>query len=138
MRIARVIFAYVAAAAVGVVVLLLSIWAAEGFGDLGGSLLFVILGIPFAAAFAAPLALPAIILSEWRGISSWIFFSLTGVLTGLLINFLIASYPLRSDFLFELAAFLFANVAAAMTYWWLAGRFAGKPLPNARSFGELP
>ena len=127
MRVLRISLAYLAAAAVGPSVLLLAIWVAEGFGDLAGSLLFVSLGFAFAAVFAAPVALPVIVISELRGISGWWFFVVTGALAGLLIVLLTSEFPLGSEELADAILLVGAAVIAALTYWWLAGRTAKRP-----------
>ena len=101
--------------------------AALVLGVIGG-LLALVLGVPFGAIFASPIAVPAIIFSEWRGISHWAFFALAGVLVGLMINFLTASIPLSMENILELIIFFAASLAAAMTYWGFAGRMAGQAI----------
>jgi hypothetical protein len=88
------------------------------------------------SARAAPLALIALAILEWRGLGSLLVYAPTGAALGGL-GFLeqcvaeAGGQACLAD-TYALEAFLTAGLVAGIVYWLLAGRFAAAPRPGAR------
>jgi hypothetical protein len=84
-----------------------------------------------SARFAAPFALIAAVIGEWRSIRGWIYYAIVGVaiaFAGFVVHYANApaSEPAIADS-YALAAFLAAGFAGGFVYWAFAGRLAGDP-----------
>jgi hypothetical protein len=85
-----------------------------------------------SGVFAAPFALVAAAIGEWQSIRSWVYYALSGI--AIAIAGFIALYSGEATGQptivnnYALAAFLSAGLTGGMTYWSLAGRWAGEPL----------
>ena len=81
------------------------------------------------ALFAAPFALVAAAIGEWRRMRNWIYYALTGVAIAL-VGFL-AQYSSEAQGTptivnnYALTAFLTAGFVGGLVYWLFAGRSAG-------------
>ncbi len=84
------------------------------------------------AIFAAPFALVAAAIGEWRRLHNWIYYALTGVAISL-IGFL-SHYSNENPGAptivnnYALTAFLTAGFVGGLVYWLFAGRSAGGPV----------
>ncbi len=84
------------------------------------------------AIFAAPFALVAAAIGEWRRLQNWIYYALTGVAISL-IGFL-SHYSNENPGAptivnnYALTAFLTAGFVGGLVYWLFAGRSAGGPM----------
>lgn len=80
--------------------------------------------------FAAPLALFAIAMAEWRGLDDWIYYALVGLLiagVGFLAQYvseLQGAPTIVNDY--ALTAFMTGGFVAGMVYWIAAGRSASE------------
>jgi hypothetical protein len=81
------------------------------------------------AVFAAPFALIGAAVGEWRGIGSWTYYALVGVLIAV-IGFL-AQYwseggggPATILNSYALSAFLVTGLVGGLVYWLFSGRYA--------------
>jgi hypothetical protein len=98
-----------------------------------------------SARFAAPFALIAAVIGEWRSIRGWIYYAIVGIaiaFAGFLAHYVNApaGEPATAD-IYALAAFLAAGFAGGFVYWAFAGRLAGNPggnhlQPGARGPGQ--
>jgi hypothetical protein len=96
----------------------------------GGSAFF---SVPFVALFVAYFAflpsLPAILISEAFGWRDWLHYAIAGALIALIIiAFFVQELPSSGDAIGEphfWAAMLGGGMVGGITYWLLAGRFAG-------------
>ena len=81
--------------------------------------------------FAAPLALVAMAIAEWRGASDWIFYALAAMLiagAGFLAQYaseLQGAPTIVNNY--ALTAFMTGGFVAGVVYWLIAGRSAGPP-----------
>jgi hypothetical protein len=86
------------------------------------------------AVFAAPLALIGAAIGEWRGLRTWTYYALVGVLIAI-IGFLV-QYSSESGGAasilntYALSAFVVTGLIAGFVYWLVAGRLAGGPDPD--------
>jgi hypothetical protein len=83
------------------------------------------------ARFAAPFALIAAVIGEWRSIRGWMYYAIVGTaiaFAGFMTQYANtpASEPAIADS-YALAAFLAAGFAGGFVYWAFAGRLAGDP-----------
>jgi hypothetical protein len=84
-----------------------------------------------AAVFAAPLALIGAAIGEWRGLKTWTYYALVGVLIAI-VGFLV-QYSSESGGTvsilntYALSAFVVTGIIAGFVYWLVAGRLAGGP-----------
>ena len=89
------------------------------------------------SARAAPLALIALAILEWRRLGSWFIYAPTGVAFGGL-GFLVlcaadaGGRGCLADTYYVLEAFLTTGLTAGTVYWLFAGRFAAARRPEAR------
>jgi len=78
--------------------------------------------------FAAPMALVATAIAEWRGIDDWLYYALVALLiagVGFLAQYvseLQGAPTIINNYAFT--AFMTAGFAAGLVYWLVAGRFA--------------
>jgi hypothetical protein len=86
--------------------------------------------------FAAPFALIAAIIAEWRDIRSWTYYVLAGIVIAA-IGFL-AQYSSEGAGdtsivnNYATSAFLATGFVAGLAYWLVAGQWAGAPESNVR------
>ena len=81
-----------------------------------------------SAVFAAPFALLAAAIGEWRGRSHWLYYVMAGILIAGL-GFLVQHWSERGEQMsivnnYALAAFLTTGFVAGMVYWLFSGQFA--------------
>jgi hypothetical protein len=86
------------------------------------------------AVFAAPLALIGAAIGEWRGLRTWTYYALVGVLIAI-IGFLVQYSSEGSGTAsilntYALSAFVVTGLIAGFVYWLVAGRLAGGPDPD--------
>jgi hypothetical protein len=84
-----------------------------------------------SARFAAPFALIATVIGEWRSIRGWNYYAIVGIpiaLAGFMAQYANApaGEPAIAD-IYALGAFLTAGFAGGLVYWAFAGRLAGEP-----------
>ena len=135
MRVLVVLLAYACAAAMAPVLLIAHGAVQGGFsGDFAAGVTVTVLGLfaSIAAIYAVPVAVPVIVVTEWRGIGDWRIFAVSGVVLGGSIATLLAPVPfswdsIDSDIVFVVPAIV---VACVMTYWLVAWRL----LPPSRRF----
>jgi hypothetical protein len=90
--------------------------------------------------FAAPLALVATAVAEWRGTSDWIFYALAAMLiagAGFLAQYaseLQGAPTIVNNY--ALTAFMTGGFVAGVVYWLIAGRSAGDGRNAAQSTGN--
>lgn len=84
------------------------------------------------AVFAAPFALVAAAIGEWRRLHNWIYYALTGV--GISLIGFLSHYSNENPGAptivnnYALTAFLTAGFIGGLVYWLFAGRTAGNDL----------
>jgi len=81
-----------------------------------------------SAVFAAPFALIGAAFGEWRGISSWTYYALVGVLIaalGFLVQYWSEGGTVEASILnnYALSAFLVTGLVAGLVYWLVSGRY---------------
>jgi hypothetical protein len=90
-----------------------------------------------SAIFAAPFALIAAAIGEWRGIGSWMYYVLVGVLIagiGFLAQYSSEAVGEASIVnTYALTAFLVTGFVAGAVYWLFSGRYADWPWPDDES-----
>ena len=87
--------------------------------------------------FAAPLAIVATAIAEWRGVHDWIFYAMVAILiagVGFLAQYvseLQGAPTIVNNYAFT--AFMTGGFVAGMVYWLIAGRSAAERLRAAES-----
>ena len=139
-RILRVLIGFVfASLAAGAALVLFVYTPVELAADAGDRVqeagLLTLYAATHSAVFAAPFALIGAAIGEWRGISSWTYYALVGVLIAALGFF--AQYwsetgagPTSILNSYALSAFLVAGLVAGLVYWLLSGQYAGDPVES--------
>ena len=138
-RIIRVLFGFIVAClAVGVATVAFVMTPAELAslpleiaGDrIASGALWALAAATHSAIFSAPFALLTVAIGEWRGISSWTYYTFAAIVISL-IGFL-AQYSTEAEAQswsivnnYALTAFLTAGFIGGFVYWMLAGRSAG-------------
>jgi hypothetical protein len=103
-----------------------------------------------SAVFAAPFALTASVIGEWRRFGSWLYYALSG--TAIATIGFVAQYATEATGEASIAnayaggAFLATGLAAGLVYWFVAGRFATasvagrkrSAMPPARPAEDVP
>jgi hypothetical protein len=104
----------------------------EGSGKAAEAGILALAAATHSAVFAAPFALSAAVIGEWRRFGSWLYYALAGMaIAG--IGFL-AQYATEAAGeasianAYALGAFLATGLAAGLVYWRVAGRFAAAPV----------
>jgi hypothetical protein len=138
LRILRVLFGFlVACLAAGLTIVLFVYTPAElATSDIGGDRwaeagLLALAAATHSAIFAAPFALIAAVIAEWRAVRSWTYYALAGIVITA-IGFLAqysseASGDISIFNNYATLAFLATGFAAGLAYWLVAGRWAGAP-----------
>ncbi len=122
MRLLTILAGYCGAAAAGSLTFMLVAAMAgdSSFSNFGKIFPFVAM---FGAVFAAPIALPVILFSEIRKVSSWLLFAAAGLISGLLLIVLITDpVELLTTDMFVTSLFLGTTTVAALTYWAITWR----------------
>ncbi len=95
-----------------------------------------------SAIFAAPFALVAAAVSEWRRLRSLTYYALSGL--GIALIGFLAHYSAEAQGAptivnnYALTAFLTAGFVGGLTYWLLHGRHAGiDPVPHRTTTGAM-
>lgn len=86
--------------------------------------------------FAAPFALIAVALGEWRSQRNWIYYALSGIAIALIGFLSLYSNEVQGQPTivnnYALSAFLTSGFVGGLAYWILSGRFAGtQPLQTS-------
>lgn len=95
----------------------------------------VLLSATQVAFIAAPLALIAALIAEWRGIREWLYFAAVGLMisvVGFLAQYVseLQGQPTIVNN-YAMAAFLCGGFVAGIVYWLVVGRTAGgKQMPS--------
>jgi hypothetical protein len=127
----------VACLAAGYVQVLFAVTPAElvvaGDERLGEAMTWGLFSATQAAAFAAPFALLAVIISEWQGIRSFAYHAIVAMAIatagfGLLLANETASEPSIVNS-YAMAAYLTSGFIGGVAYWLFAGRRAGRARP---------
>ena len=75
-----------------------------------------------AASYSMPIAVPVILITEWRKVASWRIFAGAGVILGIILSVLFTEVPFRGiNYRFATTLLLSAS-AGAMAYWFVAWR----------------
>lgn len=131
MRAVTILGAYLASSVAAMVVLIALGWIdprSLSLDRLGFIAPLFVSGAAQGAAYALPIALPTILLSEFTRFHSAPVFLIAGLLTGLAIFALLTDYRLadlaRSEpsMIRDIAVICAVSVAAALTYWLVAWR----------------
>lgn len=86
-----------------------------------------------SAMFAAPFALVAAAIGEWRRLRDWVYYAASGV--GIALIGFLAHYSAEAQGAptivnnYALGAFLTAGFVGGLVYWLFAGRLAGSHAP---------
>jgi hypothetical protein len=88
-----------------------------------------------AAAYALPIALPVIVVTEIRGYGDWRIFAAAGTVLGVLLVFLFAEVPFEWLNLLITAPLVPLSIFAALIYWAIAWKWAS---PKAGSHSPRP
>jgi hypothetical protein len=136
-RILRVLFGFIfACLAAGATIVLFVYTPVDLASDAGDRVqeagLLTLYAATHAALFAAPFALIGAAIGEWRGISSWTYYALVGVLIavlGFLVQYWSEGGTVEASILnsYALSAFLVAGLVAGLVYWLVSGRYVGAP-----------
>ena len=98
-------------------------------------LMFVFLG-SIAAVYALPVAVPTILLSEWRRLVGMRAYAIAGIMLGLLLTIAFTEIPYRG-FNYALAITMIgSSVSGALTYWLVAWRLLPPHGEAAASYSE--
>jgi hypothetical protein len=145
-RVLRVLFGFVfACLAAGATLVLFVFTPVELATDAGNRVqeagLLTLHAATHAAVFAAPFALIGAAIGEWRGIASWTYYALVGVLIaalGFLVQYWSEGGTVEASILnnYALSAFVVTGLVAGLVYWLVSGRYAAEPDAGAPADAE--
>ena len=98
-------------------------------------LMFVFLGL-IAAVYALPVAVPTIVLSEWRRVGRMRVFAIAGIMLGCLLTIALTEIPYRGFDYALVGTMIGSSVAGALTYWLVAWRLLPPHGEAAASYSE--
>ena len=137
-RLLAVVTAYGCAAIGAVLALIVLFSITQGVSDGAQASEFLIMVAFFgsvAAIYALPVAVPTIVLNEWKCWRHWTVYGVAGLLLGLLLTAAFTEIPYR-DINFELAGtMIVSSLTGAMTYWLVAWKLLPPRVPLQSSAG---
>ena len=135
MRIVRIVIGYALACIIAAVTLVLFVYTPPELATIPARLseagFFALVVAPYLALFAALPALIAVTFAELRGIATWGYHAVVGLIIAAL-GFLTQHFmeaPGEATILhnYALTAFLVAGLVGGLVYWLISGRFASRP-----------